>query len=332
MVAPSPSEIDLIEVARRGPRSLVLAARSGWYLILVLVVVLGAGAYNLRTYGIFSCQASNYSSDRYLSYCNATSYGDYDHGAIWFGLEPAANAAAADARVLFIGNSRTQYAFSTKATDDWFSSVSASYFLLGFSHDENYTFEAPLLHKLHPRAKVYVVNIDSFFDRSESGPGRTVMWEEAARARYEEKRNWQRIHQSMCTTFKSLCGHDEVIFRSRSNGTWLLTDNQFPGAPVSYVDTIDQNKVASYTALGKDFLTGLTADPACTILTIIPTVKTSIGTAQAVASSLGWKLVAPRVEGLITFDHAHLDPESAQRWSAAFLNEASQQIRTCLSK
>ena len=35
------------------------------------------------------------------------SYGDYDHGAIWFGLEPAADAAAANAQVLFLGNSRT---------------------------------------------------------------------------------------------------------------------------------------------------------------------------------------------------------------------------------
>ena len=317
-------------VSGRGRGSVILAAKSGLYILFVLAMVLGAGAYSLRTYGIFGCQASNYSSDRYLSYCNATSYGDYDHGAIWFGLEPAADTAAANARVLFIGNSRVQYAFSSKATDDWFSSLSESYYLLGFSHEENYTFEAPLLRKLHPRAKVYVINIDSFFEQSETAPGKTVMRDEAARARYEEKRGWQKIHKAVCTTFKAVCGHDETIFRSRSTGAWLMIDNRFPSEPASYDEDVDQHLLASYTALGKEFLPGLSADRACTILTIVPTVETGIGTAKALASTLGSNLVAPRLEGLVTFDQVHLNPESAQRWSAAFLDEAGPQIRKCL--
>ncbi len=121
--------------------------------MLLLAVALGAGPYSLRKYGIFSCQASGYDSDGYLGYCGATSYGDYDHGAIWFGLEPAASAAAANAQVLFLGNSRTQFAFSSKATADWFSSLSESYYLLGFSHFENYTFEAPLLQQAAPKGE-----------------------------------------------------------------------------------------------------------------------------------------------------------------------------------
>jgi len=42
--------------------------------------------------------------------------------------------------------------------------------------------------------------------------------------------------------------------------------------------------------------------------------------------------VAPRPPGLITFDHLHLNPESAQRWSTAFLEEAGPQIRQCLAE
>jgi hypothetical protein len=121
-------------------------------------VALTSGAYSLRKYGIFSCQVSGYALDGYLSYCGATSYGDYDHGAIWFGFEPAATTAAANAQVPFLGNSRMQFAFSSKATPESFSSLAESYYLLGFSHFENYTFELPLLRKLHPRAKVYVIN------------------------------------------------------------------------------------------------------------------------------------------------------------------------------
>jgi hypothetical protein len=302
------------------------------YILIVLAAALVAGAYSLRKYLIFSCPASGYGSDGYLGYCGATSYGDYDHGAIWFGLEPAAIDAATNAQVLFLGNSRMQFGFSSKATADWFSSLSESYYLLGFSHDENYTFEAPLVRKLRPRAKVYVINIDLFFERSESGPGRTVMRDESARTRYEQKRQWQRIHKAICTTYKAVCGQEAAFFRSRSAGAWLVAGGRFTSEPVSYDQDINQNVLASYTTLGKEFLPSLSADRACTILTIVPTVKTGVGTAKAIAAALGLNLVAPRLAGLITFDQSHLDPESAQRWSAAFLEEAGPQIRKCLNE
>jgi len=211
MVSPETCKVDAAGVRQRARGSFLLAARSGLYILLVLAVALGAGAYGLRKYGIFGCAASGYASDWYLGFCNTTSYGDYDHGAIWFGLEPAANAAA-NAQALFLGNSRTQFAFSSKATADWFSSLSASYYLLGFSHEENYTFEAPLLRKLRPRAKVYVINIDSFFERSKTAPGKTVMQDESARTRYEEKRQWQTIHKVICTTFRAVCGNEAPSF------------------------------------------------------------------------------------------------------------------------
>jgi len=330
MVTTQPYQIEPTDVRGRARGSFVLAARSGLYTLLVLATALGAGAYSLRKYGIFSCSASGYAPDGYLSYCGATSYGDYDHGAIWFGLEPA-SVAAAKAQVLFIGNSRTQFGFSSKATADWFSSHSESYYLLGFSHFENYTFEAPLLRKLRPRAKVYVINIDTFFERSESGPGKTAMRDESARNRYMQKRQWQRIHKPICTVFKAVCGHGEAIFRSQSEGAWLVTGGRFTSAPVSYVDDVNQNMLASYTALGNEFLPSLSTDRACTILTIVPTVETGVGTAKAIAAALGLNLVAPRLDGLITFDQVHLDRESAQRWSAAFFDEAGPQILECLS-
>jgi hypothetical protein len=332
MVPLQVSHIDLIEVPQRDRGSSSLAVRLGLCILLVLAMALGAGAYSLRKNGIFGCQASGYSSDGYLGYCSATSYGDYDHGAILLGLEPAVTAAAANAQVLFIGNSRTQFGFSTKTTADWFSSLSVSYYLLGFSHFEYDTFEAPLLRKLRPQAKVYVINIDSFFERSKTGPGKTVMGDASARNRYEEKRQWQRIHKAICTTFKAVCGHDVAIFRSRSTGAWFVNSDRFTREPVSYAEDIDQKKLASYTALGNEFLPSLSADRACTILTVVPTVKTPVGTAKAVAAALGLNLVAPRLAGLITFDQSHLDPESAQRWSAQFLEEAGPQIRKCLSE
>ena len=76
---------------------MILNARPGAYIVIILAVVVGTFVYSLRTNGIFACQTAGYGSDRYLAYCQATKYGDYDHGAFWFNLEPDVSANAQNA-------------------------------------------------------------------------------------------------------------------------------------------------------------------------------------------------------------------------------------------
>jgi hypothetical protein len=310
--------------------TLLLDARPGAYLSLVLAVVLGSFFYSIRKDGLFSCQASGYGADRYAAYCQATKYGDYDHGAFWFDLEPSASEAATNAEVLFLGNSRMQFGFSAGATDEWFSSLSAHYYLLGFSHNGNYTFEAPLLRKLGARAKAYVINVDLFFEDVESRPVRTVMRDRSARARYEQKRMWQHIHRPICTTLSTLCRNEMAFFRSRETGAWRATGGDFEGSRVSYDESIDDQVLEAYTAAGSVFLQGLPASRDCVMLTIVPNVGTALGTAKAVADALGLSLLAPELDGLNTFDGSHLDRQSAERWSTAFMQAAAPRIRRCL--
>jgi hypothetical protein len=123
---------------------------------------------------LVACPASGYSADRYIDNCSGANYGDYEHGAFWFGLEPV-QGYANKADVLFLGNSRMEKSFSMNATSDWFSSKSARYYLMGFSYGENMSFAGPLLRKIKPMASVYVINVDDFFDQTETPPGRTVM-------------------------------------------------------------------------------------------------------------------------------------------------------------
>src|SRR5208283_3795761 len=146
----------------------LLASRPTIYICVILVTALVSYAYWLRTYSIFSCQADGYNTDRYLAYCNGANYADYEHGAFYFDLEPSVENFARNADVLFLGDSRLQVAFSTAATADWFSAASARYYPMGFSYYENVIFAEKLLSKIHPRARVYVINVDDFFDRSES--------------------------------------------------------------------------------------------------------------------------------------------------------------------
>jgi hypothetical protein len=299
-----------------------------------LVVTLAAYAYEVRTYTIFACSADGYDSDRYIAYCNGANYADYEHGAFHFDLEPSAQDFARNADILFLGNSRLQIAFSTPVTSDWFSAASARYYLMGFSYFENVIFTETLLRKMRPRAKVYVINVDDFFDQFETIPVKTIFHDPEARHKYEVKRFWQRIHEPICKTFAVLCGHQAVIYRSRETGAYYTEGGaaQQKITPVSYDQAINQEVVARDTAAAIDFLSEFTKGK-CVILTNVPFVGTKVANANAIAAGLDMKLMTPGVlEGLHTFDGYHLDRPSAERWSQAFFQAAGSTIRSCLER
>ena len=311
------------------------------YIAVILCTMFGAYAYKLRTTGILSCDASGYTSDRFLAFCPAAAYGDYDHGAFLFDLEPAALTSARDADVLFLGDSHVQYGFSTEETAQWFASLSTRFYLLGFIYGENITFTEPLLRQVKPRAKVYVVPVD-WFASTESMPGKEVLHDTTAPLKYRMKRAWQFVHKAVCGQVPRVCGRAPVTYRSRETGYYYMNldgagARGFKKSPVVYDHDLSQERIAQYTKSARPFLSGLPVERGCIILTRVPTVRanafvyaSSIETAGAVADALGLNLVAPELEGLQTFDGSHLDPASAERWSKAFLDAAGPQIRKCL--
>jgi hypothetical protein len=312
----------------------LFANRTTIYSCIVLVAALASSAFWIHRYSIFACQADGYTADRYVAYCNATGYGDYEHGAFWFRLEPSAQSFAKDADVLFLGNSRAQYAFSTKATADWFSAASIRYYQLGFTYYEGVSFAEALLRRMQPKAKVYVINLDDFFSQGESPPATEVMNDPGARSHYEAKRLWQRAHERVCKIASFFCGRNYAIFRSRQTGSFSLSRGNvlFEAKPVSYDQTTGEDIVKASTAAARKFLSDLPVQDECVILTTVPTVETKTGNANAIATALHKDLVTPEVQGLQTFDGSHLDPPSAERWSEAFFQAAGPKIRSCLEK
>ncbi len=312
----------------------LFAIRPIAYVAVIFLALFAAYVYKIRKETIFACQAALYSSDRYIASCNGTHYADYEHGAFAFGLEPKAENFAREADVLFLGNSRLQFAFSTSATADWFSAVSARYYLLGFTYFENMILAEELLRKIRPRAKVYVINVDDFFDRTENQADKTILHDPTARARYQTKRLWQRVHDPLCKLLGVICGHQFEIFRSRETGAYYAEGmiKLQKITPVSYNEVISQNVVDRNTANAIDFLKQFVKGK-CVILTLVPFVGTKIGDANAIATGLGMKLVAPvNLEGLQTWDGYHLDKRSAERWSQAFFQAAGPEIRSCLEE
>jgi hypothetical protein len=239
----------------------------------------------------------------------------------------------ANADVLFLGNSRLQVAFSTAATADWFSAAAARYYLMGFSYFENVIFAEELLRKIRPRASVYVINVDDFFDRSETIPVKAIFHDPEARNRYEEKRFWQRVHEPICKMFTSLCGHKFVVFRSRETGAYYTEGAaQEKITPVTYDKVANDSVINRNAASAIDFLAHYTQGK-CVILTTVPFVGTKIGEANAIAKGIGMSLMIPTLQGgFQTYDGWHLDQPSAARWSEAFFQETGARIQSCLKE
>jgi hypothetical protein len=304
------------------------------YIGILLASIVGTYVVKLRTAGIFGCTAEGYyaSTNAYLGFCNASAYGDYDHGAFWFDLEPEARRFAANAAVLFVGSSRMQFAFSSIATDKWFAAAAVPHYLMGFTHTENSTFVAPLLQRLEPHAKVYVINVDQFFLGTETGPASQILHDGDIERRYREKRLWQIAHRALCTRAHAICGHQFAYYRSRQYGHWKAFGNNKPDTSfVSEDPASDEDKWDHYAELARQFIADLPVDRSCVVLTNVPSPNTRSAEAKAIAEAVGLPLVNPQLEGLRTFDGSHLDRPSAERWSAAFFETAGPQIQRCLT-
>jgi hypothetical protein len=301
------------------------------YLAILCAAFVGACFYNLRTNGIYACPAA-YPDGGYLGYCNSTGYGDYDHGAFWFGLEPAASRAAAEAQVLFLGSSRMEFALSTAATDAWFAANSARYYLLGFTHSGNRVFTEPLLARLSPSARIYVIDSEDFFTRRESPPVARIFHGTDVDSQYRRKKLWQYAHRIVCGPLAFVCGDTVAYYRIRATGAWRFIGNV--GSPTGVSDAADEERDGWQEAidLAHSFVSKLPAERGCILLTIAPSHETHRARAAAIAESLGIAFVAPSIPDLKTFDGAHLDRQSAERWAAAFFDAAGPQIAGCLQQ
>lgn len=307
------------------------AARPTLYIVVLVIALLGTYVFKLRTQGIFACPASGYATGDYLGYCNAAAYGEYDHGAFWYDLEPDAERAASNADVLFLGNSRMEFGFSAPATARWFGTLGAHHYLMGFTFLENATFTTPLLQRLKPRAHVYVIDVDQFFVDYETAQGGQLLRGAEDRSRVNEKRLWQAVHRPLCSFMPRLCGNHIAFFRFRDDGRWLARGSTSE-KPETVADEApsDQDHWPDYIARARQFISHLPVTTDCVILTVVPSPTTRRAEAEAIAAGLGRPLLEPAVANLRTFDNTHLDGASAQRWSEAFLAAAGDQIRGCL--
>ncbi len=318
------------------------AAEKRFALVFCLCFVcLGSLVFVFKRTDLFpwpgSCHAGGYDSEYYMAYCHNTRYGDYEHFALYKSSEPEALVSLKKAQVLFLGNSRTQYAFSTKAILDYFDSRNVDHYVMGFGQGAmspvaNAVMQA---HALQPA--LLVANADPFFSDEVNGTFQRILdGDTELDNEFGRKKRLQTWQASVCSNSNHwlhnlVCnGEDETLYRSRKNGHWLTQfyrDNQH--IPVSesnaLLDQLDntQHKVAQ-------FIEQTNIRPECLVLTVTPRTETPAQFAKALAAATGLPLIMPQLSDLHTIDHSHLDSESAERWSASFLQQLDEHMEQCV--
>ncbi len=287
---------------------------------------------------ITDCNPNGYQDGHFMAYCHSTKYGDYEHWAYWHEGDPVSMAAVKKADVLFLGNSRTQYAFSTAAVSDYFSHSGIPHYVFGFGMGSYSPVPEMMIDKYGLKPKALIINADPFFADTLNGTNEQMLKSDfKTRWEFSAKRLAQKVQQSVCGTGKQggflydrLClGNNETLYREPRHGHWK-TDYYRPNKqiPVTYADTL-LDRMDDTIAEAERFIHNVGLDKSCIILTVTPRSKTPLAFARKLADKLGTPGIFPMLDGLLTVDDSHLDTTSAQRWSAAFLQAAAPHIETC---
>jgi hypothetical protein len=303
--------------------------------VLVFAAVALCSAATAMVASTFSnlrnCPGDGYTSDMYLAYCGSTSFGDYEHGAFYFGTEPAAIAAASSADVVFLGDSRVQLALSNRAVVEFFQSRGIRFYNLGFGYIASSENATGILRRWNLRPKLVVINADPFFSARVEAPLDEIRKNPvSAFIRTVSKALAERV-QALTRRILSTPPYG-AVYRSRHDGGWDVSRIIAPDAPKHAVDPTPTpaGDLRAIIRRAEAFAPLLPARKECVVLTFIPADHYTWEGAKLLAASMGASYVAPTVDGLSTMDRNHLNPNSAAKWSAAFLKELEPFLSRCL--
>jgi hypothetical protein len=312
------------------------------YLLLVLLLGLLGGPvfyWTEAAWGFAACRASD-QPGAYLAACDTLAFGDYEHDAYWFGLEPEAIRSMQQADVLFLGNSRLQFAFSTPPTDAFFAARDTRYHLLGFGYGESSRFPRRLLQRYPASPKLVIINADPFFQDIPS-PVAAEMERDPHHALLDgiDKLIFDRLQPLLCRIPFFCSAATPSTYRDRRSGQWVWRGILAPASTVAGPITASkpipwsEQSLPAWQAEAERFLDGLDIPRQCVLLTGIPTPATDAeGMATAIGKRLGLTVILPAEDHLTALDNSHLSAESADRWSAAFFAAAAPTIDACLSR
>lgn len=333
---------------------LAMPGRKALLIYLVLFITTGVTAgltYRLLDWGMDVAGCKLYREPKtFLAFCQSPRYGDYEHGAYYLDLEPEAVEELKKAKVLFLGNSRAQFGFSTDEIRNYFNERSIPFYIIGFAYGESSGFATRLIEKYHLKPKVLVIDTDPFFDnelsevafplvdQSGSFLGRALR---LIRTRWDylTKSYFNRLQPKACDLLAMLCSSQfKVIYRSEKDGSWIWRDlYQPPEAGRIPNDgskrmVLGRDHALAWKENARRFLETAGARPECVVLTHVPnSVHEAKPYTRELSHLLGTRAELPELTGLETIDTSHLTWSSAQRWSGTFIRGIDSLITDCVS-
>ena len=300
----------------------------------LVIPIIGVGQMTVDN---LKCRSTGYDNGHFLAYCRSELYADYEHGALLYGLEPSAIYSIRRAEVLFVGNSKLQAGFSSKAVRDYFNSINVPFFILGFGYADESAFSEAVLRRWGVSPKVLVINADPFFSEWLSSAARDALEGRPAFLwRLLLKSLFQHVHRAVCGVASSVCPESEPsIFRSARNGQWnwigpYIEEKSVP-IDRSAQTTMPPQILATAEKIGEKFLEEIGLDRQCVVLTATPNSPLdSTGIAAALAASLKTGSIFPSIDGLSTLDGVHLNLASAERWSGQFVRALGPILQKCI--
>lgn len=284
---------------------------------------------------ITRCNGNQSSSDAYIAYCLDREYGDFEHEAFYFGLNNTGRALA-ETQVLFLGNSKLQYAFSRGNVAPFFDERNARFLVMGFGHGEQSRFPELVMQRHPTRPALAIINVDPFFTDGITEPAAFPVQHPIAgyidavfKSALQVPRAW------MCSNWPSplLCDGQPAMMRSEITGQWNVAEfkpDPDPPHPTQPVVPVAGEALRQWLVRAKGiaprFLKTLKAR--CVVFTAVPSDAGNVY-GRLLAAQLGVRFISPDVAGLTTIDRIHLDGRSAIAWSDAFLRELDQVGREC---
>jgi hypothetical protein len=279
----------------------------------------------------------------FVAYCASPQFGDYEHGAYYFGLESKAVEHLKHADVILFGTSRAQFALSTRALSAFFADRGVAHYLFGFGYNEAAAFPLALIREHGLRPKAVVILADPFFKNTSTPHIRVtarLRWRFVAEY-YEflQQRMLIQVGSWVCRRQPALCETREpVVYRSVQDGAWRpyrfnLTPQFAVGRQRLEAHTYTAAMASADVEFAERFIAATGVPRSCVVLSAPPTAGMSLDAyVRELGRLLGVRVSLPNVNDLMTFDGSHLVPESAERWSAALLEDIDKAISACASR
>jgi hypothetical protein len=310
-------------------------SRYSWLVLAMFPLFWLAASATSYFVAITKCNANGGPSDAYIAYCLDREYGDYEHEAFYFGLNNTGRALA-EAQILFLGNSKMQYAFSRGNVAPFFEERNARFFVMGFGHGEQSRFPELVLQRHPSRPALAIINVDPFFTDGITEPAAFPVLHPIAGyvdAAYKSIMQVPRAWVCRRWSHPFLCAGRPAMMRSESTGQWNVAEFMPDPSPpyptqsaVPVAEQAFQQWLTRAKVIAPQFLK--TVKARCVVFTAVPSDAGTVY-AERLGAELGVRVISPDLAGLSTIDHIHLDARSAVAWSDAFLRELDNIGRNC---